>query len=139
LSEALQDGKTSAQLRLSYDTADVADNGTGAATELSLRTRLGYRTADWSGLAVFLQFQDVTALVRTYAPLDPDHDTINDPEAATVHQAYVEIVSVPESTIRAGWQELRIENGRLLSESPWRQQGQSLDAISITNKSALAD
>jgi len=135
LAQALQQGKTSLQLRLSYDNADVAGNPTDSATQLSLRTRLGYRTAEWSGFAMFLQFQDVSAAIRTYAPLDPEYDTINDPEVATVHQAYLEYAALPGSTVRVGRQEFRLENGRLLSESPWRQQGQAFDAASISSKS----
>jgi hypothetical protein len=135
LGEALTNGTVSAQLRLSLEQADVTDNETDTATALNLRTRLGYRTGPFADMAAFLQFQDVSAIVRDYAPLDRDFDTIADPESASVHQAYLEYSGAPRTQIRLGRQEVALDDHRLIGNVDWRQQGQSFDAITITNRS----
>ncbi|MCH8843000.1 MAG: alginate export family protein [SAR324 cluster bacterium] len=135
LSEAIQNGTPSLQLRLSLERSDLADNDTDAATALNLRTRLGYRTGEFWESSVFLQFQDVSAAIDRYAPEDSDFDPIADPEGTSVHQAFVEYSGFADMKIRAGRQELVLEDGRLFSNADWRQHAQSFDAITLTGRS----
>jgi hypothetical protein len=136
LEDALKGGTPSAQLRLGYEQAAAEGNSTESASALTLRTRLGYRTGSFANLAAFLQFQDVTALIDDYAPLDPDFDMVADPESASVHQGYLEYVGIPGTVLKAGRQEIGLDDHRLISNADWRQQGQSFDAVTLTNTSA---
>lgn len=139
LGQALQGGEPSLQLRLSYERADLDDpDGTDAATALNLRTRLGYRTGTWGGSAAFLQFQDVSAWIDDYAPEDADFDPVADPEATTVHQAYLENAALPGTEARAGRQEIVLGDARLIGNVGWRQHAQSFDAVSVDSR-ALSD
>jgi hypothetical protein len=129
----LQGGTVSAQLRVVYEHNDT-DNETDTADAGTLRTRLGYRTRDMASNNLFLQFQDVTAWWRNYAPLDAEYDMVPDPEGTSVHQAYLENRSLPATRLRIGRQEIQFENGRFLAVNSWRQQGQSLEAVALENK-----
>ena len=131
--EPAQGGTVSLQLRAVYEHNDTG-NATDAADAGTLRTRLGYRTRAAAGSNVFLQFQDVTAWLRNYAPLDEDHDTVPDPEGTTVYQAYLENQTLPATRLRAGRQEIQFEDGRYVAVSNWRQQGQSFEAVLLETK-----
>lgn len=136
LGEALENGTTSMQLRLSYEHADLADNGADPADAVNLRARLGYRTGEFADTAIFLQFQDVSALLRDYAPLDNGFDPIADPEGTSVHQAHLDYLGLGDFRLRIGRQEIVLENGRMISNADWRQHAQSFDAALLSSPKA---
>lgn len=59
--EALSGGKVSGQLRYRYEWVD-AENIAREANASTLRTRLGYMTGDYLGIAAFVQLQDVSVI-----------------------------------------------------------------------------
>ncbi|MCD6389114.1 MAG: hypothetical protein DRP37_01710 [Thermodesulfobacteriota bacterium] len=58
-----------------------------------------------------------------------------DPNGSRVHQAYLDFTGIPDTTVRPGRQEIILDDARLIGNVNWRQNGQSFDAVSITNES----
>ena len=63
----------------------------------------------------------------------PGYPEIPDPEIIEINQAYLQFNTALASTaVRAGRQEITINDGRFISASDWRQNHQSVDAVSLT-------
>lgn len=135
LTEALKSGTPTLELRLGYEYSDMQDNHKDAAKGLNLRTRVGYRTGEYLNSNVYIQLHDLTTLADHYAPEDKDYDVIADPEGNRVHQVYLDFKGLPDTTLRLGRQEIILNDSRLIGNIDWRQNGQSFDAVSLTNKS----
>ena len=65
LIDALSQGKVSANIRLRYEGVDD-DTRSKDADAVTIRTRLGYQTADFNGWKLFGEIEDVTALDESY-------------------------------------------------------------------------
>ncbi len=142
LTDALKSGKVSMQLRLGYEHSNLQDNGKHPANGINLRTRLGYRTADFYNSNVFIQFHNVTNFMEEFSykhdgKLEGDkaNDVIADPDGSRIHQVYLDYKGLSDTVIRLGRQEIILDDHRLIGNINWRQNGQSFDAASITNKS----
>lgn len=136
LNDAMQNGQTSLNLRFSFEYAALDDAaGNDAATGLNIRTRLAYKTGEWADNSLYLQFQNVSAIIADYAPIDSDFDVIADPEGTSVYQGYIDNMSVSDTRIRIGRQEIILDDHRLMGNIGWRQQGQTFSAIGISNNS----
>jgi len=142
LAGAVEAGRPTVQLRLGYEYSDLADNGASPAHGLNLRTRLGYRTGDFHGAGAYLQLQNVANLVEEFSFKrggskhgDLDRDLIADPDGSRVHQAYLDFKPLPDTVVRLGRQEITLDDHRLIGNVDWRQNGQSFDAASVTNRS----
>ena len=106
LEAAITQGTPSLELRLSYEHSST-DDANAPARGLNLRTRLGYRTADYHGTNVFLQFHNLTNLIEDFQFSkvpggDINRDVILDPDGDRVHQAYLEVTALPDTKLRIG-------------------------------------
>ena len=135
LTEALKSGTPTLELRLGYELSDMDDNGKDAANAINLRTRVGYRTGKFMFSTVYVQLHNLTNLLEEFAPEDTDYDVIADPHGSRVHQAYLDFKGIPETNLRLGHQEIILDDSRLIGNIGWRQNGQSFDAVALTNKS----
>lgn len=131
LMTALGSGKSTMDVRLRVETADDSVNKDATAT--TARTTLAYKTADYQGFTGFIQFEDVTNFGQekynsgvngkgTYA-------IIADPTLTQVNQVFVEAYGV-----KVGRQKIVFDNARFIGDVGWRQNDQTFDAISYTNK-----
>ena len=74
----MRNGETSLQARLALELSDLSGSGAQAATALTLLTRLGYRTGALHETTLFVEFQDVSALIDRFSPENESHDRVND-------------------------------------------------------------
>ncbi|UTF60333.1 alginate export family protein [Gilvimarinus sp. DA14] len=137
LQEALTDGDAQVSLRLRYETVEW--EGLEDSDALTLKTRLSYTTADFNGLGVTLEMDDVQSVTdvdyRT-APNDPNNPgtaVIADPEGTEVNQAFVSYKGLGASEFRYGRQRITLDNQRFIGAVGWRQNDQTFDSFSFSN------
>lgn len=137
LTEAIAGGKVSGDFRLRSETVD---QGEKEASSLTLRSRLGYTTADYKGFTGFLEFENVTAMDDNYnLPTDATkpNSVVADPEGTEVNQVYMKYM-MGETAIIAGRQRVILDNARFVGNVGWRQNEQTFDAVVVSSK-AIAD
>lgn len=92
-----------------------------------LRTRLGLRAEVSDGAAIYIQIQDSRAFGEETSTLaDGAADALD------MHQAYVDLtgeLGPRRYRIRAGRQEIRLANERLVGAVGWTNTGRSFDAV----------
>ena len=142
LGHALEAGKPTLELRLGYEYNNLAGNGRAAANGLNLRTRLGYRTGNFHGASAYIQFHNLSNLVEDFSFTragqthgNQGRDVIADPDGSRIQQAYLDIATIPGTTIRLGRQEIILDDARLIGNVDWRQNGQSFNAAAVSNRS----
>ena len=144
LGAALQGGKTNFAAQYRYETVETPRTATasanGQAKASTLGARLGYETGDYHDFAGNVQFQTVWGN-KQYADGQANSsqtaglNTVNDPAGVGVVQAHLIYRGVADTTIKQGRQVIRYDDDRWVGNVDWRQNWQSFDATSITNKS----
>jgi hypothetical protein len=134
LQHAIAGGTPSLEILLGYEFADDKNNTGDPAHAVLSRTRLNYQTLDYKGFAAFLQAQYVGPINDHFAPESAGYDTVNDPENFRFHQAYLDYRGY-DSHVRAGSQEILLDNQRFIGNVGWRFNAQSFNAASIANHS----
>ncbi|MDF7824909.1 hypothetical protein P4B35_12875 [Pontiellaceae bacterium B12227] len=130
----MKEGKMTAEIRLGYEHSNVSGNGTKAANAFLTRVRVNYQTANYSGFDGFVQAQYVGPLSDTYNPRNPNYDTVADPEAFRMHQAYLGWTGY-DTHARIGAQEIILDNARFIGNVGWRFNAQSFNAGLVKNQS----
>jgi hypothetical protein len=129
-------------LGLRYRFEEVEQTGLDDPGRAStLRTALGYRTGWWSGLAAFVQVEDVHDI-----GLADEHNNsgagslwngvsgrpvIADPEITEFHQAYLDWRPLEQLALRGGLQEVLLGNQRFVGNVGWRQNRQSFEGARV--------
>jgi hypothetical protein len=132
---ALSSGKTSLELRLRAE--QVEDSGKKEnANAQTLRTVLGYKTGDYKGVTGFIEFENVSDFGQddyndnvTTSALRKTFPVIADVAVTQVNQAYLEGYG-----LRYGTQKLVFDNARFVGDVGWRQNDQTFNGLSYTNK-----
>ncbi len=137
--EALGGGKPKLDVRLRYEHVDQ-DNALKEADGLTVRTRLGYATADYKGLTAYAEMENTSALIEDYnsgpgGNGKGQYSVIADPDNTEVNQAFLAYSGIPDSTLKLGRQRLIWDNARFLGNVGWRQNEQTYDAVSFVNTS----
>jgi hypothetical protein len=132
LAEAIAGGTVQLNSRLRYENAQQ-DHLAREANALTLRTRLAYTTAAWSGFDAQLEFEGTSVLGdddynsgdngRTQFPV------IADPKGSEFNQAWIRYTGLPQTTLRLGRQRLILDNARFIGNVGWRQNEQTFDAL----------
>ncbi|WP_420590617.1 hypothetical protein [Bacterioplanoides sp.] len=130
--DALTDGKILNNFRLRYETADT-DGGADAATALTLRSRVGYETADFSGFKLLAELEDIRAIVDEYAPEDAKYDVIADPENTEWNRFQLSYAKDGMSAV-VGRQRIILDNARFIGNVGWRQNEVTYDAVKLGYK-----
>lgn len=137
LLESLQQSNVKVNLRLRYE--DVSWDGLEDSNALTLRSRLSYQSGSFHGIGFNAEFDDVRELgdvdYRT-APNDlqnPGTAVIPDPEGTEVNQAFLSYATF-NNQLRYGRQRIILDNQRFVGGVGWRQNEQTYDAFSLTNK-----
>jgi hypothetical protein len=140
--EAILRGKPIFETRLRYETVDQV----GIAREaqaLTLRTRVGWETADWNGLKGLIEFDDVRAfggeLYNVAAPGvvggsvngKTQFPIVNDPEVTEVNRAQITWTPNSAAMLTLGRQRIQVEDQRFIGSVPWRQDEQTFDAARV--------
>jgi hypothetical protein len=132
---AINSGKATVDVRLrservSDDTPTVKND----AHAETIRTVLSYKTADYQGFTGFLQFEDVTNFGEERYNNNTGtgktaYAVIADPALTQVNQAFIEAYGV-----KVGRQKIVYDNARFIGDVGWRQNDQTFDAVSYSNK-----
>lgn len=145
ISEQIGAGKLILEVRARYETVDQTRTATlrDPADALTIRTRLGWETAEWKGLRGLVEFEDVRQA-------GPEHYAVNVPGAATpplngADKARYPIVNDPDVTelnrgqltwtpnaslqVTAGRQRILLDDQRFVGNVGWRQDEQTFDAV----------
>ena len=143
LTEGLQTGST---IKLNFRTRyeNVSWDGYEDADAFTLRSRLSYQSGVWNGFALTAEMDNVTAIDHEidYATWAADPILINgkkaapifDPEGTDLNQAVISY-STFNNQIKYGRQRIVLDNSRFIGNVGWRQNEQTYDGISFTNKS----
>ncbi len=140
LGAALQGGKVNFASQYRYESVETPKTTTGNAKASTLGTRLGYETGDFHDFAANVQVQGVWGN-KQYADGQANSgqtaglNTVNDPAGVGVSQAHLIYRGIADTTIKQGRQLIRYDDDRWVGNVDWRQNWQTFDASTITNKS----
>ena len=138
LSEAFAQGNVSLNLRVRHE--GVEQTGLNDASALTLRTRLGFTTADYQGLKAMVEFENITSPdgdAYNQAGLNPSgagRAVVADPEGSEVNQVWL-ACTANQTTATLGRQRLVLDNARFVGDVGWRQNQQTFDGFPLANKS----
>jgi hypothetical protein len=103
---------------------------------MTLRSALGLESAVYKGLTLGVEIEGITNFgIDTYNDTvngDTSRPIIPDPSGLEINQAWADISSVKDFTLRLGRQKLDWGNGRFVGSEPWRQNDRTLDALTLT-------
>ena len=137
--KALLLGKAQFSFRLGYEHSNFDDPGDlDPAEGFNLQTRFTYKSGEFNGISFLIQPQFTTNFVEDFrwpSGGDPAHDVIADPDKTRIHQGYFDLTFIPDTVIRAGIQEILLDDVRFIGNVGWRQGAQSFTAVTVTNKS----
>lgn len=136
----LSDVKFSGEIRPRYEYADIKDNTKDAANAFTARTSLGIgaKLLEVDGLSAYLEGTSVNNFgydnYNSTANAKTQYDIIVDPQQARMTQAYIDY-KLDKTLIRAGRQDVNIDNQRFIGTVNWRQMKQTYDAITVVDHS----
>jgi len=134
ITEALTNGKTSANLNLRYENVSQ-DNAKKDADALTLRTRLTYATGSIKGFSSLVEFEDS----RNVFGIDDYNNTLGkktnysviaDPETSELDQFFLKYQQ-KSLAVKAGRQVITMDNHRFVGHVGWRQDRQTFDGLTI--------
>lgn len=136
--EALTDGKTTGSVY--YRNEIVNENkAINVGRAHTVQVRLGYETGQIYGFGAKVEAEHVTALgpkdYNSLANRKTQYSVVADPEFTEFDQAYLSYSGIEKTNIKVGRQRLALDNHRFIGDVPWRQNYQTLDAVSVVNES----
>lgn len=142
LMEAITMGKPMTNFRLRYENVDQ-DGKSENANAWTLRSLIGWQTQKFNNFSFAGQIIGVTPFNDQYNDLkngvsDPskvNYPVVADPENYGVNQLFMEWSGIPDTTIRAGRQSVKLDNVRFVGNVEFRQVMQVFDGIALENKS----
>lgn len=142
-SEIFSNGSPTLDLRLRQESVND-DNFSKDADALTLRARLGFKTASWNGVSAMLEAEGVDAINDRYnstANGNTSFPVVADPTGTEWNQAYLGWDSGKGSAVAVGRQRVMLDNQRFFGNVGWRQNEQTFDALSaqhtFTEKTTL--
>lgn len=132
----LSSGTPLLDLRLRHENVDDAGFARDADA-LTLRTRLGWRSAEHAGLFVLVEAEDVRPLIEHYnssANGRTRYPLVADPEGSEWNQAYLGWKFAEGGQLTLGRQRLLLDNQRYVGNVGWRQNEQTFDAVSLVHQ-----
>ncbi|OYV07467.1 MAG: hypothetical protein CFE26_00840 [Verrucomicrobiales bacterium VVV1] len=132
-------------IRARYEMADI--DGYDVSHALTVRERIGFKTSAWNGLSFVAEGEFSQALIDDYssgpgkavntAGVDPfvkNNSFTFDPETNELNQLYVQYAAF-DTVVKIGRQQIVYDKAAFIGDVIWRQNMQTYDAVSITNKS----
>jgi hypothetical protein len=137
IGDAFSKGKVSLNIRARYE--GVEQTGLRDAEAYTLRTRLGFTTAPLHGFKAMIEAENIASPAPdrySQAGLNPGgagRAVVADPETTEINQAWLAFTS-GKTTFTGGRQRLVLDNVRFVGDVGWRQNAQTFDAITLTDK-----
>lgn len=126
-------------IRTRYEYADV--DGLDSSNAWTFRERLGLKTMAWNGFSALIEGEFSQAAVDDYNggapgadPFDPTMSPIFDPETNELNQGYLQYEGF-DTIGKLGRQRIIYDNAAFIGNVGWRQNEQTYDGISLSNKS----
>lgn len=126
-------------IRTRYEFADI--DRLDPSHAWTFRERVGFKTMAWNGFSALVEGEFSQAAVDDYHggapgadPFDPANSPIFDPETHELNQAYLQYEGF-NTTGRIGRQKIIYDNAAFIGNVGWRQNEQTYDAFSLSNKS----
>ncbi len=104
----------------------------------TVRTRIGYETTKFHDVSALVEFENVkrigaedyndTINNRTKYP------TVSDPNDTNLNRLHVDYSGIEKTDVRLGRQTIVLDNQRFVGGIAWRQNDQTMDAISVKTK-----
>ena len=133
-----EQSKFSLDLRYRYEFVDQ-DGFVKDAHASTLRTRLAYRSADFSNFSFLIEFDDLRPvgndLYNSTRNDITDRPVVADPKGTLINQALILYRGIENTVLRAGRQRITLDKHRFIGDVIWRQNDQTYDAFSLTNTS----
>lgn len=114
--------------------------GEKEADAWTTRSRLSYQSGVWNGFGFTAEMDNVSEMTndvdyRTAAndPQNINRAVIADPVGTEVNQGFISYTTF-NSQIKYGRQRLILDNSRFIGNVGWRQNEQTYDGVSLTNK-----
>lgn len=139
--DAFYQGKTSLVTRLRYEHVNDDNVKTNdSADALTNRLTLGFKTAEFHGFGSTIEFENVTSIgddnynsgVTGAGNGKTQYPAISDPELTQVNQAFISYKG-----LQVGRQKLVLDNARFIGDVAWRQNDQTFDSVSYSNKTLI--
>lgn len=142
ITDAITAGKPIFEARARYESVDqtgIANKGQSA----TLRTRLGWETAEWNNFKALLEFEDVRQIgpedyvVNVPGATTPSlngkagYPIINDPEVTELNRLQLSWKPSQNFGATLGRQRILINDQRFIGNVGWRQDEQTFDAARI--------
>lgn len=141
-SDQVAAGKVILEVRARYESVDQA-NLADKASAFTVRTRLGWETAEFHGLKGLIEFEDVRQIGEehyavnvpgaTTAPLNgadkARYPIVNDPDVTELNRAQVTWTPSAALQVTAGRQRILIDDQRFVGAVAWRQDEQTFDGV----------
>lgn len=126
-------------IRTRYEFGDA--DGLDQSNAFTFRERLGLKIKAWNGFSALVEGEFSQAAVDDYnggapgaEPFDPANTLIADPETNELNQAFLQYEGFDTNT-KVGRQRIIYDNAAFVGNVGWRQNEQTYDAISLSNKS----
>ena len=126
-------------VRARYEFADI--DGYDPANAFTTRERLGFKTKAWNGFSTLVEGEFSQALATDYNggakqayPYKPTNSLIADPQTNELNQALLQYAGF-DTLVKLGRQRLIYDNAAFIGNVGWRQNEQTYDAVSLSNKS----
>lgn len=137
-SKALTEGKVLFDTRYRYEYVDQ-DGLPKTANASTIRTRLGYETGKFMGFSALMEVEAIRRLggenYNNTINGKTTYPVVADPEDTAVNRLQLTYSGVPDTAVTVGRQVINLDNQRFVGAVAWRQNDQTFDAASITNKS----
>jgi len=137
LSELVSGGKVGLDLRYRFENVEQADKPSTAGAN-TLRLRLNLATGAVRGFSGFAEFDHLQAIGGVHYDDTRNGQTqypvVADPEGTDLNQLYLQYAGPASTTIRLGRQRMNLNGERFVGSVSWRQNEQTLDAVSLETK-----
>jgi len=144
--ESVQQGSSiKVNIRTRYEdvSEDVLDTSTDREADAwTTRTRLSYTSGPWNGFSFGIEMDNVSEMTNDVDYRSAGNDTsfpaattavIADPIGTEVNQGFIAYTDF-NNQVKYGRQRLILDNSRFIGNVGWRQNEQTYDGISWTNK-----
>lgn len=145
ISDQIGAGKLIFGVRARYETVDQTRTATlrDKANAFTVRTNLGWETAEWNGVKGLIEFEDVRQAGpehyavnvpgATTAPLNgadkARYPIVNDPDVTELSRAQLTWTPNAALQLTAGRQRILFDDQRFVGNVGWRQDEQTFDAV----------
>ena len=134
--DAVTSGHATLNLRPRYEYADQAGKDTGEAA--TMRTLAGWKSNAWNGLSGTIELIDVGRLDDEYNDGqngNTRYPVIADPDNTDINQLYLDYACLPDTSVRAGRQSIKLDNVRFIGNVEFRQVMQVFNGVTVENNS----